>query len=82
MKQLTANRVPPGDRWSLIGDEEGDKIIFDNLTDCLNRIFVVHNATQFFVNAKKGQIHIEDGVEEPVPIKKYSLYGDEYWFDL
>ena len=51
--------------------------IFDNLTDCLNRIFVVHNATQFFIDANKGEVYIEDGVEKPQPVKKYSLYGEE-----
>ena len=76
MKELVANRIPPGDRWSLLGDE-GDVVVFGSLTDCLNRIFVVHKATQFFIDAKKGEVHIEDGVKEPEPIKKYSLYGEE-----
>ena len=77
MKELVANIVPPGDRWSLIG-EEGDTVVFGSLTDCLNRIFVIHNATQFFIDAKKGEVHIEDGKEKPPTIKKYSLYGEEY----
>ncbi len=76
MKELVANRVPPGDRWSLIG-EESDVVVFGSLTDCLNRIYVIHKATQFFIDAKKGEVHIEDGVKEPEPIKKYSLYGEE-----
>ena len=75
MKELVANRVPPGDRWSLIGNE-GDVVVFGNLTDCLNRIFVIHKATQFFIDAKKGEVYIEDDVKEPEPIKKYSLYGE------
>jgi|TARA_R100001163_G_scaffold57877_1_gene45976 hypothetical protein len=75
MKQLVATRVPPGDRWIL--DEEENDVIYGSLTDCLNQIFLVHQATQFFVDAKKGEVYIEDGVEKPQPVKKYSLYGEE-----
>ena len=75
MKQLVATRVPPGDRWIL--DEEENDVIYGSLTDCLNQIFLVHQATQFFVDAKKGEVYIEDGVEKPQPVKKCSLYGEE-----
>ena len=75
MKQLIATRVPPGDRWVL--DEEENDVIYGSLTDCLNQIFLFHQATQFYVDAKKGEVYIEDGVEKPQPVKKYSLYGEE-----
>ena len=75
MKQLIATRVPPGDRWVL--DEEENDVIYGSLTDCLNQIFLVHQATQFYVDAKKGEVYIEDGVEKTQPVKKYSLYGEE-----
>jgi|TARA_Y100000022_G_C13047677_1_gene282939 hypothetical protein len=75
MKQLVATRVPPGDRWVI--DEEENDVIYGSLTDCLNQVFLVHQATQFFVDAKKGEVYIEDGVEKPQPVKKYSLYGEE-----
>ena len=75
MNQLIATRVPPGDRWVL--DEEENDVIYGSLTDCLNQIFLVHQATQFYVDAKKGEVYIEDGVEKPQPVKKYSLYGEE-----
>ena len=75
MKQLIATRVPPGDRWVL--DEEENDVIYGSLTDGLNQIFLVHQATQFYVDAKKGEVYIEDGVEKPQPVKKYSLYGEE-----
>ena len=54
MKQLVANRVPPGDRWALIDDESD--IVFGSLTDCLNQVYNVHKATQFFIDAKKGEV--------------------------
>ena len=75
MKELVAQRVPPGDRWVLL--EEEDDVVYGSLTDCLNQIFMVHQATQFFIDAKKGEVNIEDGVEKPQPVKKYSLYGEE-----
>ena len=76
MNELVANRVPPGDRWSLIGNE-GVVVVFGNLTDCLNEIFVIHQSSTFTVDAKSGKVYIEDGVEKPKPVKKYSLYGEE-----
>jgi hypothetical protein len=75
MKELVANRIPPGDRWALI-ESESD-IVYGSLTDCLNQIYVVHKATQFVIDAKKGEVYIEDGVEKPPTIKKFSLYGEE-----
>ena len=75
MKELVAQRVPPGDRWVLVEEENDD--VYGTLTDCLNQIFMVHQATQFFIDAKKGEVYIEDGVEKPQPVKKYSLYGEE-----
>jgi len=31
MKHIIAKRVPPGDRWSI----EGDEVVHATLTDCL-----------------------------------------------
>ena len=75
MKQLIATRVPPGDRWVL--DEEENDVIYGSLTDCLNQVYLVHQSHQFLIDAKKGEVYIEDGVEKPQPVKKYSLYGEE-----
>ncbi len=75
MKELVAERTPPGDRWILL-ESESD-IVYGSLTDCLNQIFVLHKATQFYVDSKAGKVYIEDGVDKPQPIKKFSLYGEE-----
>ena len=75
MKELVAQRVPPGDRWVLL--EEENDVVYGTLTDCLNQIFMVHKSTEFYMDAKKGEVYIEDGVEKPQPIKKFSLYGEE-----
>ena len=73
MKELKAKRVPPGDRWSIVGSEE----VYSSLTELLNAIYKQTKATEFFVDAKAGEVHIEDGVEPPVEIETYSMYGEE-----
>jgi len=66
MKELKATRVPPGDRWALVNEDEQ---IYSSLTEALNKIYM---------DTGKGEVHAEDGKEKPEPIKKYSLYGEEY----
>ena len=75
MKELVANRVPPGDRWALVNDDEQ---IYPSLTEVLNQIFMDTGLTNFFIDAGKGEVHVEDGKEKPEPVKRYSLYGEEY----
>ena len=76
MKELKAKRVPPGDRWALTSGDD-DKI-YSSLTEVLNAIFMETGLGQFYLDAQKGEVHVEDGKEKPEPIKKYSLYGEEY----
>ena len=76
MKELKATRLAPGDRWTIIGDEEGERV-YSSLTECLNAIFTQTGVTQFFMDARRGEVHTEDGVAKPEPIKKFSLYGEE-----
>ena len=75
MKELKATRVPPGDRWAIV---DGDDQIYSSLTECLNAIFMETQASEFYIDAGKGEVHTEDGKEKPPTIKKYSLYGEEY----
>ena len=75
MKELKATRVKPGDRWTLV-DGNDDKI-YSSLTECLNAIFMVTGISEFYLDAKAGEVHIEDGQVKPEPIKKFSLYGEE-----
>ena len=75
MKELKATRVIPGDRWTLVDDND-DKI-YSSLTECLNAIFMVTGMSEFYLDAKAGEVHIEDGKAKPEPVKKYSLYGEE-----
>ena len=76
MKELKAKRVPPGDRWALTSGDD-DKI-YSSLTEVLNAIYMYTGLGQFYLDAQKGEVHVEDGKEKPEPIKKYSLYGEEY----
>ena len=39
MKELVAQRVPPGDRWVL--EEEESDVIYGTLTDCLNQLLML-----------------------------------------
>ena len=75
MKELKATRVPPGDRWAIV---DGDEQIYSSLTEVLNQIFMESGMTEFYIDAQKGEVNIEDGKEKPPTIKKYSLYGEEY----
>ena len=51
MKELVATRVPPGDKWALLNDESD--IVYGSLTDCLNQIFMVHEAIPIVRGARK-----------------------------
>ena len=75
VKELKATRVPPGDRWNIV-DGDDDKI-YSSLTEVLNAIFVQTGMGEFYLDAKAGEVHIEDGKAKPEPVKKYSLYGEE-----
>jgi|TARA_R110000823_G_scaffold314941_1_gene445059 hypothetical protein len=81
MKHLKATRVIPGDRWSIIDNDDqqvNDKEkIYSSLTECLNAIFVQTGAGKFYMDAKAGEVYIEDGKVKPEPVKTYSLYGEE-----
>tara|TARA_B100000780_G_C20678492_1_gene270029 strand:+ start:174 stop:392 length:219 start_codon:yes stop_codon:yes gene_type:complete len=72
MKVTYAKRLPPGDRWQ-IGNE-----IHESLTECLNVIFLKEGVTNFIVDARVGEVFIDDGKEAPkAPPKAWDLYGEE-----
>ena len=75
MKELKATRVPPGDRGVIVDDDK--EKIYSSLTEVLNAIFVQTGIAEFYMDAKQGEVHIEDGKVKPEPVKKYSLYGEE-----
>ena len=68
VKKVVGKRVPPGDRWSPVDNET---IILDSLTDLLEYVFQKKGVTQFFMDAREGE------VIEPEPTKTWSLYGED-----
>ena len=67
-----AFRQPPGDRWKV----EGSDVLFTSLTDALNSIYLQYKVPDFHIDAKKGVIMIDDGVEVEPVIETYDLYGE------
>ena len=72
MKQEIATRVPPGDRWKIVGSD----VLYLSLTEALNSIYLQHKVSDFHLDAKKGVIYIDDGVEVEPVIETYDLYGE------
>ena len=67
-----AFRQPPGDRWRI----ENSDVLYKSLTDALNSIYLEHKVSEFHIDAKKGVIMIDDGVEIEPEIETFDLYGE------
>ena len=50
--------------------------MYSSLTDTLNSIYLKHKVSDFRIDAKKGIIFVDDGVEVEEVIETYSLYGE------
>ena len=78
MKELVAQRIPPGDRWT---DDDSEKI-FPTLTEGLEHAFQKTGLTTFQIDAQAGLVYTVESVEvnapPPPPPKKFSLYGEDY----
>ena len=55
-EQEIATRVPPGDRWKIVGSD----VLYLSLTEALNSIYLEHKVSDFHIDAKKGVIFIDD----------------------
>ena len=71
-QQEVATRVPPGDRWKVVGSD----VLFTSLTDALNSIYLEHKVSEFHIDDKKGVIYIDDGVVIEPEIETFDLYGE------
>jgi len=73
---LIAQRVPPGDRWSLINED----IIHNSLTETLEAYFQkVNQPCEFRLAPLKGELYMITTKEETIkvePPKKFNIYGD------
>ena len=76
--ELIVTRVPPGDRWSLVGDPT--KEVFNTLTDALEAFFHQTNFNGAFrldpMNSKLYAIQSSEiEVKKEAP-KVYGMYGE------
>jgi hypothetical protein len=73
-KILVLERIPPGDRWSPVGDEE---TILDSLTEGLEYTFHKTQAREYFISALDGKVfRMVEEEKEPEPIRTYNIYGE------
>jgi hypothetical protein len=74
-KQLVLKRVPPGDRW--IFADGSSKSIYPSLTDALEAWYQVNGDTNFYIEARNGTVEIIVEEEVEIPVKRFSLYGED-----
>lgn len=76
--ELIATRVPPGDRWSLVGDPK--KEVFGNLTDALEAFFHQTGFNGAFrldpMDSKLYAIQSSEVEVKKEAPKVYSMYGE------
>jgi hypothetical protein len=74
-KVLVLKRVPPGDRW--VFADGSTKSIYTSLTDGLEAWYQSNGDTNFYIEARKGTVEIIVEEEVDVPVKRFSLYGED-----
>ena len=74
--EVIANRVPPGDRWTLVGDNK----MHNSLTEALEAWFSKTGEKVEFrlapLDSKLYVIRTEEIEIKPEPPKKFNIYGD------
>ena len=74
--ELIATRVPPGDRWTLVGDSK----ISDSLTEALEAWFEkTQQKAEFRLAPLESKLYViltEEVEVKPEPPKMYNFYGD------
>jgi len=75
---LIATRVPPGDQWLLVEDE--NKVIHKSITDALEAWFDKNQEkVEFRLAPLEGKLYVirsEEKEIKPEPIKRFNIYGD------
>jgi len=76
---VVLKRVPPGDRWVFAdGSTVGTaKTIYPSLTDALEAQYEETGDTQFYIDARKGTVESVVREEVEIPVKRFSLYGED-----
>ena len=74
--EVIANRVPPGDRWTLVGD----KTIYSSITEALEAWFKkTGEKAEFKLAPLTGKLYVirtEEVEIKPEPPKRFNIYGD------
>jgi len=74
-KILVLKRVPPGDNWKFADGSQKD--IYPSLTDALEGWYQTNGDTNFYIEARKGTVEIIRQEEVEIPVKRFSLYGED-----
>ena len=74
-KILVLKRVPPGDRW-VFANGNNNSLVYPSLTEALEAWYQYKGDTNFYIEARKGTVEIIKQEEVEVPVKKFSLYGE------
>ncbi len=74
-KELVLKRVPPGDRW--IFAKGNGQNTYLSLTDALEAWYQYAGDTNFYIEARKGTVEIIKQEEVEIPVKRFSLYGED-----
>ena len=73
-KKLILKRVPPGDRWTFA---KSANTVYPSLTDALEAWYQAYGDTNFYIEARKGTVEIIRQEEVEIPVKRFSLYGED-----
>ncbi len=77
IKKEIFKRLPPGDRWVEIGLE--DARVYPTLTETLEHYFQKTGNRQYYIDAGAGLLYKVIQEADPIiPIKQFSIYGDDY----
>ena len=79
--ELIATRVPPSDRWTLVGDS--NKVIHKSLTDAL-QAYVESTGFKgaYRLDPLDSKLYAIQIQEEEIPVeepKEYGIYGELNW---
>lgn len=74
-KELVLKRVPPGDRWVFADGK--NSAVYPSLTDALEAWYQTNGDTNFYIEARKGTVEIIKQEEVEIPLKRFSLYGED-----
>lgn len=75
IKKEIFKRLPPGDRWVAVDNENGR--VYTPLTEAIEQYFQTHGVKKYFIDAGEGKIYsVEEAPEAPA--KRFSIYGDGF----